>query len=186
MRQFKEALKSLESSKEFKSWRKSNKNDYLSYGFYVLEDDDCNWKIGYYNKKNDKITTFNVGDCVNIEPSEDIFKKEETNVEPLDSKKVKLDLAEAVTIANELQQEEYESENPTKIIAILQNTEGGNIWNITFLTKNFNTLNFKIKSDTGRVIDKQITNLMEFRQKDNEQEPNQQLEQQGEEEDFEE
>ena len=164
MQSFKEALKILEESKEFKEWKKKNPEAYLSYGFFMVEENDANWKIGYYHKKADKVTSFNIGkNKIMIEPETEVFKKEETKIEAIELNKIKLDLAEAVAIANQLQKEEYASENPQKIICILQKLKKHQVWNITFLTQNFNTLNFKIKSDSGRVIEKKLANVIEFR-----------------------
>ena len=87
MKQFKDALKSLESSKEFKDWKKKNPDAYLTHGFFVLEEADDNWRIGFYHKKDDKITSFIVGNKVTIEPEEEIFKKDKKVVQPLDSEK---------------------------------------------------------------------------------------------------
>ncbi|MBW2965623.1 hypothetical protein KY342_00800 [Candidatus Woesearchaeota archaeon] len=161
---FKEALKILEESNEFKKWKKKNPSTYLSHGFLIIESTDYNWKIGYYDKKKDKLTSFDVGKKITIEPEEDVFKKEKSkDVKKLDLDKVKLDLSEAVAISKQLQEEEYSTENPTKIIAILQKIDAGQVWNITYLTQNFNTLNFKIKTETGRVLEKKLTGLMEFK-----------------------
>ena len=163
MQQFKEALKVLEKSKEFNAWKKKNPETYLSYGFFVVEDVDNRWKIGYYHKKHDKVTSFNVGEKITIEPEEEVFRKEEKQkVERLDLNKVKFDLAEAVAIANDVQQEEFATEAPRKIIAILQKLPKGQVWNVTFLTQSFNTLNFKIKSDNGRVVEKKLQPLFQF------------------------
>jgi hypothetical protein len=161
---FKDALKILEKSSEFKNWKKKNPNTYLSYGFYVIESTDVNWKIGYYDRKKDKLTSFDVGSKIKIEPDEEVFKKEkEKKVEKLNLNEVKLDLSDAVSITQQLQEEEFATEKPTKIIAILQKIDMGQIWNITYLTLNFNTLNFKIKTETGRVLEKKLNPLMEFR-----------------------
>jgi hypothetical protein len=160
---FKDALKILEKSSEFKDWKKKNKNTYLSYGFYVIENSDVNWKIGYYDSKKDKLTSFDVGSQIKIEPDEEVFKKKEKKVKKIDIDEVKLDLGDAVSISQQLQEEEFVTEKPTKIIAILQKIEEHQVWNITYLTQNFNTLNFKIKTETGRVLEKKLTPLMEFR-----------------------
>lgn len=163
MKTFKEALDLLKNSKEYKNWQKDNADCYLSYAFYVVDKDDTNWKIGFYHKNEDKITSFDIGEeKIKIEPQEEIFKKEEKSVEELNLDDVKLDLAEAVALANNLQKEEYSTENPIKIIAILQNLGNMQVWNLTFLTQNFNTLNFKIKSDTGRVLEKKLVSLMQM------------------------
>ncbi|MBW2981796.1 hypothetical protein KY343_02845 [Candidatus Woesearchaeota archaeon] len=160
---FKDALKVLEKSSEFKNWKKKNPNTYLSYGFYVIENIDVNWKIGYYDNKKDKLTSFDVGSKIKIEPDEEVFKKKEKKVEKLDLNDIKLDIGDAISIAQGLQEEEYATEKPTKIIAILQKIDVGQVWNITYLTQNFNTLNFKIKTETGRVLEKKLTSLMEFK-----------------------
>ena len=160
---FKDALKILEESSEFKNWKKKNKNTYLSYGFFIIESEDTNWKIGYYDSKKDKLTSFDVGSKIKIEPDEEVFKQKKKKVEKLELDKVNYDLADAVSIAKNLQEEEFVTENPTKIIAILQKIDAGQIWNITCLTQNFNTLNFKIKSETGRVLEKRLSSLMEFK-----------------------
>ena len=160
---FKDALKILHESSEFKNWKKKNKNTYLSYGFFIIESEDTNWKVGYYDSKKDKLTSFDVGSKIKIEPDEEVFKQKKKKVEKLDLDKVKFDLADAVGIAKNLQEEEFVTENPTKIIAILQKIEVGQVWNITCLTQNFNTLNFKIKTETGRVLEKKLTSLMQFK-----------------------
>lgn len=159
---FKDALKILEKSPEFKRWKKRNPETYLSYGFYVIENEDVNWKIGYYDSKKDKLTSFDVGSRIKIEPDEEIFKEKSKKVRKLDLEKIKLDLGDAICIAQQLQEEEFATEKPTKIIAILQKIDVGQVWNITYLTQNFNTLNFKIKTETGRVLEKKLNPLIGF------------------------
>ncbi len=163
MLQFKEAVKILEKSKEFDKWKKDNPDTYISYGFFAIEDIDSDWKIGYYHDKDDKITSFNVGKKITIEPEDEILKKDKkAKVEKLDMDKIKMDLSEAVTIANNLQQEEFATETPRKIIAILQKLNKEQVWNVTFLTQSFNTLNIKIKSENGKVIEKKLSPLFQF------------------------
>ncbi len=161
---FKDALGVLESSKEFREWRKKNKDAYLSHGFFVIENKEDDWKIGYYHKKDDRITSFAVGKKITIEPEEEVFKEENKKINALDLKSIKLDLGDAVAIANAMQKEEYATESPVKIIAIVQNLDIGQVWNITFITQSFNVLNFKIKSDNGRIVEKKLSSLFEFRE----------------------
>ncbi len=162
MQLFKEALGVLEKSKEFKDWKKKNPNAYLSHGFTVIEQDGDEWKIGYYQEKNNKITSFNIGEKITVEPEEEVFKKDKTKVGALDLKKIRLDLSKAVETAVNLQKEEFSTESPTKIIAIVQNLKVGQVWNITFITQSFNSLNFKIKSDSGKILEKKLSPLFEL------------------------
>jgi len=162
MQQFRQALKILENSEEFREWKKKNPETYLSYGFFVVEEKDSRWKIGYYHKKKNKITSFVVGNKIKIEPEEDVLQKEKKTVKKVDITKLKHDLADAVTIAYNLQQEEYAAESPKKIIAVLQTLNNKQVWNITFLTQSYNTLNFKIRSDNLKVIEKKLSPLFQF------------------------
>ena len=96
---------------------------------------------------------------ITIDPVDKAFQKEEKKVERIDLNALKLTLADAVNIAKELQQQEYATENPKKIIAIIQKIDSNQIWNITFLTQSFNTLNIKINSNSGKIIDKKLQPL---------------------------
>ena len=49
-----------------------------------------------------------------------------------------------------------------KIIAIIQNLDKEQIWNVTFLTQSFKTLNLKIKSDNGEIIEKKLDSLFKI------------------------
>jgi hypothetical protein len=164
MLQFREALKLLENSKEYKNWRAKNPKAYLSYAFFVVEEGSDNWKIGYYHKKEDKFSSFSIGEKIKIESEDKIFRDEKKKkpIEKLDLKQLNHDLSDAVTIAVNTQQEEYATEAPKKIIAILQTLNKKQIWNITFLTQSFNTLNFKIKSENLRIVEKKFAPLFRF------------------------
>ncbi len=165
MKQFKEAFKLLKNSDEFKEWKGKNPETYLSYAMYVVEDEDDNWKIGYYHKEHNKVISFDVGEKIKVEPEDKVLKEKNKTVGKIDAGKVKHDLSDAVTTAVNLQKEEYATEAPKKIIAILQTLEGEQVWNITFFTQSFNTLNFKIRSESLRVIDKKLQPLFKMDQK---------------------
>ena len=50
-----------------------------------------------------------------------------------------------------------------KTIVILQNlSEFGNIWNITYVTHSFKTLNMKINAENGKILHHDIVSLMDF------------------------
>ena len=98
MKEFKEALKILEDSKEFKEWKEKNPEDYLSYALMMVDEKDTDWKIGYCNKRN-KVTSFNVGDKIVIEPEETALQKEKKEIKEIDLSKAKLSMADALLLA---------------------------------------------------------------------------------------
>ncbi|MBS3095922.1 hypothetical protein J4480_00610 [Candidatus Woesearchaeota archaeon] len=164
--ELKPALKKLEESREFKKWRQKNKSTYFSYAFKILQEmDPDEWQIGFYNKKKDKITTFMIGSgSINVRAEEEIFKKEDTEVHEIQLEKVKLTFDNAIAKANEFQAKGFPKDNSIKTIAILQNIkELGNIWNITYVTEAFNTLNMRIDASTGKVLEHKLSSVFSFR-----------------------
>ncbi len=162
----KPALKKLEESNDFRKWHVKNKSTYLSYAFKIPQEmGPEEWQLGFYNKAKDKITTFVVkADSIDIRPEEDIFKKEETEVNEIQLDKIKLTFDKAIEAANEFQQKSYPKDKSIKTIAILQNISGvGNVWNLTYVTESFNTLNMKIDASNGKVLEHNIASVFSFR-----------------------
>jgi hypothetical protein len=168
MEKVKKAIAELEESKEFKDWKKENGDSYLSYAFNMVKGSDLeDWQLGFYEKKKDKVTTFIIKkEGIEIVPEQDIFKKEETEVKAIDLSEDKFTIDEILKKAQEFQKNTYPKDMPAKVIIILQNLQGfGNIWNITYVTQAFNTLNMKISTSTARVLEHKVTPLMDFRAK---------------------
>lgn len=167
--ELKPALKKLEESSDFRKWRNENKSTYFSYAFKIPQEMGPNdWQLGFYNKKKDKITTFILSeDGISIRAEEEIFKKEEMKVNEIQVSKLKLTFEGALAKADEFQQKNFPKDKSIKTIAILQNiTELGNVWNITYITEAFNTLNMKIDASSGRILEHNISSVFNFRKGD--------------------
>ncbi|MBI4452216.1 hypothetical protein HY637_02195 [Candidatus Woesearchaeota archaeon] len=161
----KPALKKLEESTSFKDWQKKNKSTYFSYAFRIPQEMPNEWQLGFYNAKKDKITTFVMkDDAVSIRAEEDVFKRDETKVKEIKVEKVMLTFDNVMGKANEFQQKNYPNDKSVKTIAILQNVqEYGTIWNITYVTQSFNTLNMKIDASTGKILEHNLSSVFSFR-----------------------
>lgn len=162
--EIKEVIDKLCQNPEFKEWKKHDKECYLVHAFKMLDDLNENiWQIGYYNKKNDKITTFFIeNDDIKIIPEEEVYKKEKKEIKKLDIKKVKISMQDSLKKANELLKNKYK-ESSMKTVLILQNIDEGLVWNITFVTNSFKTLNVKIDANNGKILKHELTPLMEFK-----------------------
>jgi len=163
--ELKSALAELKASSEFKEWFKNNDKTYFSYAFAMIEDNaQSDWQIGYYDKNKDKITTFIIKEKeIIINPEEDIFKKGDMEVKKIDADKIKLELKNILSEAEKFQKGKYPKEIVIKKIIILQNLENlENVWNITFFTQSFNTLNIKIRADDGKIVEDTLTPLFEL------------------------
>ncbi|MBN2422400.1 hypothetical protein JXB41_04170 [Candidatus Woesearchaeota archaeon] len=156
---FLEALEKLKQSTVFKEFSKEHKDSYLTHGFIML---DANikkeWQIGYYSPKKDNIITFCVNGDIMQNPEEKVFKKEK-KVLKLDTSKIKVPFSEAIIKANEIQKKKHPKHEPIKKIYIIQHLSEGQIWNVTYVTQTFNTLNIKIDSETGKIVSDNLVSL---------------------------
>ena len=161
--ELKDKLSKLEQSKIFVDWKKDNVDSYLAHIFRMLDDANKDmWQFGYYNK-DDTITTFIMdGEKVNEVPEQEIFKKDKHKLEALDIDNIKIGFDEATEKANQLQQEKYKQHPIMKTIVILQKLPEGQVFNVTFVTKTFNTLNVRMDSSSGAVVKEKLTSLMEI------------------------
>lgn len=161
----KPALKKLEQSKDFKKWHDEHQYTYFSYAFKIPQEMPNEWQLGFYDRKKDKITTFVISnEGIKIRPEEEVFKKEESEVSEIQIDRIKLTFDNAIAKANEFQQKNFPKDKSIKTIAILQNIEKlGNVWNITYITEAFNTLNMKINASNGKVLEHGISSVFSFR-----------------------
>jgi uncharacterized membrane protein YkoI len=163
--QIKKIYKQLISNPEFKSWKKENKSYYLTHFFKMFDKVNKNvWQIGFYDEKTDKITVFILEkDDLKISTEHEIFKKENHKVRELNLNKVKIDVEKALQIAINKQEKDYNNQDPTNLILILQNLDIGQLYNITFVTQSFNTLNIKIDADNGTILEHSLSSLVDLK-----------------------
>ena len=161
---FKTALKKLKESSEFRKWVSKNKKSYLTYAFTMIENSEkSEWQIGYYDKSLDKVTVFTINNNIEINPEQDVFKKPGTVVKKINLKDVKFSLDNVLKKTQTIKEKKYPKELVTKTIAILQNIELGQLWNITFITSSLNTINIKIDAKTGKTIKHELVSLFQFK-----------------------
>jgi hypothetical protein len=162
----KEAIVKLECSAVFKDWKKQNKKSYLANFFAMIENQDNNteWHVGYYNPEKDRIVSFIVGEEITKTPESEVFK-EKDRVLKLDMSKIKIDFKQAIINALNFQEQKYPGNTPLKKIILLQNYDSHYIYNITFVTQTFKTLNIKVSSQDGRIISDKIHSIFDFNDK---------------------
>lgn len=158
-----EAMELLQGDKEFITWNKGNPESYLCHCLCMLGDEDA-WHIGYSNKDGSMTTFVVTKSDISQESSDEVFKKPETEIKPLEFSNVDLTASQAVALAKEFQQKEYPQEVLSKYLIILQHLEIGQVYNITFVTLAMSTLNIKVDCKTGEVLAHKRTTLMEFKE----------------------
>ena len=158
-----DVIKKLEKSKEFSSWKKSHEETYLVHCFKMLDKQNENtWQIGYFNPGTHLISVFNVSDVIIKGEDAEVFKEQEKLVNKLEVEDVKVDEDEGLNKGKEVLAENYKGITIFKAFMILQNIDQvGQVWNITFITEQFKTVNVKIDSLTGKCLGHKMISLIQ-------------------------
>jgi hypothetical protein len=156
-------VEKLETSKIFKDWSKKHNKAYLAHCFKMFDETNKDfWQIGYFNPETNLITVFVVGNDITKNEDAEVYKEQEKLVEKLNLKEVSIFEDLAMEKAEEILAKEYPKTGVFKKFIILQKLEEpGQIWNVTFITNQFKTVNVKISSQTGKVESHKQVSLIE-------------------------
>lgn len=150
----------LRGKKEFKDWHAKNKDAKLVHIFLMVEPGrETKFDIGFYDFKKRLMTSFVIDrEAKTIEKSEskEIFSEDPQKIKPIEEERVKVLFDDAIKSASALQKDKYRQHKPMKEIVILQNLELGQVWNITYVTQQLETLNIKVDAESGRVVDDKL------------------------------
>ncbi len=159
-----DALEKLQGAPSFKTWRKRNPDSFWAHAFQMVDkDNEGIWQFGFYNP-TDTITTFIMNDEeITSQEESEIFREPEKKLEPLNEKKIKIPLADAIIVAKKLAESKYPQHPSMKFFVILQNLHGKDLYNVTFITHTLRTLNVKVDAETSEVIEERLTSIMDFK-----------------------
>jgi len=159
--QIHDAVKGVETHATFVSWKKEHPDVFFVHVF-VLLDTPLSYQVGYFDPTEQKITSFQYdGSTVTALPPAEVFRKEDTQIKKLSLSDVTVTGDKALATANEFQQKEYSVHSPMKIFFILQHLAVGVVYNITFITQGFQTLNIKVDAKTGKVLTHSLDKLID-------------------------
>ncbi len=162
----KKAIENLEKRKEFLEWRKQHKDDFLVHVMIMIEPEvDHKFDIGYYSEKENLMTTFLVDKevtSVEVNPDQKIFKDPEHRIKALEKGKIVIGYEVALELASDCQKEKYKGQEPMKEVVILQNIKEGQVWNITYVTRTFKTLNIKVSAEKPEIISDKLVELFDI------------------------
>ncbi|MBU0980702.1 MAG: hypothetical protein KJ709_07890 [Nanoarchaeota archaeon] len=160
MEPLKDVLDRLHDSDEFREWKEKHPDCFLSTAFILLDEMNTGeWQIGYYG--HDRITNFCMGTVIKPEEDQKVFKDPVEKILPLDVDKVIFNADQALEEAKKLQQRKYANKTPQRIVLILQNLKGKQLWNITYIS-GLETLNMHISSDDGKVMKDRLVSVVDF------------------------
>ncbi len=152
--ELRDILTTLEHSQEFKDWRATHEHAFLAHAFVMLDDANKNvWQVGYFDETQNTMSTFVVdGKKVDVIPDQEILRAEQRII-ALNPADVALPIAEALALAQKAKLEHYPQETPAKTFFIIQHLEAhGPVFNITYFTASFKTINIKLSTKNGTVV----------------------------------
>lgn len=159
----KQIILDLEHSNEFKQWNKNNPDFFLAHIFVMLDDANKDvFQIGFYNSKTEKMTTFIVdNEKISLIEDQEVLKSEGT-IQELIIDDIKTSVEDALLASNKIKNDKYKNEMIAKKFFIVQKTDLGDIFNITFFTASFKTINIKISTVDCTILKESMSDLMTF------------------------
>lgn len=144
---------------------KGKVDGYLVHFFKMYEkEENEKYQVGFYNPEHDKVIPIEFDGEIKIGEESPVFK-EGGKIDELDIDKVEIDIQPALNKAMEIQKLKYPGQEPIKIILVLQNHDGI-MYNITYVTQSFKTLNIKIDATDGTIISDNLTTIFDFKKGD--------------------
>lgn len=161
---FKQTYNTITESKAFQTFQQEHPDAELVAGFFILDFlDETNNQRALDYKDQGKIFTFSLNSQDEITLKED--KLIETSIHPQLTKiqpETKIELDELKSIAGIKALDNGIKDKFQKIIAVLQNHQDKEIWNLTCMLENMIILNILIDCNTGEIIKFDKKNMMDF------------------------
>jgi hypothetical protein len=155
----KEQYNNLINTEMYKEFIEHHPDYKLTNFFFVYENNNFSEKqIGFYSEEQDKIVSFDLIKHKSTEP-EDAMKKSGT-IPSFDVNDSKVEIKEALDIANQIVKDNYSQHKVTKYICILQIIDNVLTWNMTLITDTFNMINIRVNADSKEVISHNIQSIM--------------------------
>tara|TARA_Y100000034_G_scaffold124752_1_gene173358 strand:- start:886 stop:1389 length:504 start_codon:yes stop_codon:yes gene_type:complete len=163
MTTFKQTYETITQSKIFKDFIEKNKDAELIAGFFILDFLSNDTKTSLDYKIDSKIFTFSLNKDNETTVVEDkLIDKPGLPVLTKINPDIKTDLNEIPSIAQKQAEENKITAKFHKIIAVLQNHEDQEVWNLTCMLDQLIILHILINAKTGEIIKFERKNMMDF------------------------
>lgn len=160
------AYEQLCESEIYQQWKKEDTKSYLTSFFTMIQEGPVEdiWQIMFYHPIKERITVFGVSkDGVELlEKDAEVLKPEGKTIKELNLEEIQTELVEVLQTTERIQKEKYPQQLTEKKIIVLQSLDRP-CWNITYVTRSMHVLNFKIDTETGKVLEE--SNAQMFSQK---------------------
>lgn len=152
-------LKSLEQVRSCSDYKDVVDDTYILAHGYLEDVGESDWEIGFYNEDTDKMLVFNTNPP--RKKTEDDVMKSGKTIHSLNEEEVAVEFEEAMRVARDFLKKSRVGGELKKTMALVQNL-GVQVWNITFITKQLEVANIKIRTDNGDIHDSTVDNLLNW------------------------
>ncbi len=149
--------------KRIKDSEKINSDEFLCGVFLICEVKDLKntpWQFDFYNKEKDSMRSYKIEEQIEETDNSEVFKNENIEIEELNLEEIKIDFEELEPKLTEILNNYKEI--AVKISIIIQKQNHIPIWNIIYITKNFNLINIKINAIDGKILEDKVVPLISF------------------------
>ncbi len=162
---FSELISNLSSTREFQELKQQNPGIFLSSVFMLFDEANKDlYQVGYFDPQQNSVTTFIVRventaiASLEIAQASDIVESK-YKIQEIDLGKVSYSPQEILVIANDFKKNNYPHLPVIKSFCILQKLTN-QVFNFTFLTSSFQTLNIRLSSDEGSIVESSLKSLI--------------------------
>lgn len=171
--QIKKQLEKLQQSEEFKSSKEKGYlcSVFIMVDFSILKNKEQNqklaWQFDFYNKEKDTITSYiSEPEIKKVNDESEVYKEEKEKI--LQELKLTSNFIEFEKILSTAESSLIEQkETPNKTIIILQINNSKPLWNLSFVTNNFNLINIKIDALNSEILENKKVELLNWNSKEN-------------------
>jgi len=158
-----ELVEKVKADSSYTDFLGNSPKSFLAHIFMMSDGDTMrDLQVGYYNPENKKMTSFSIdGEKIIRMPEQDIFQKPGNTVKELDMSVVKAEQVAVKEGVEKVVKDKYNAEGSKKIF-ILQNIDAGQVWNVTYLTTKFSTINFKVDSSSMEILSDEEVQLIDM------------------------
>lgn len=155
-------IETLHKSEIFKSTQLDGFN--LVHLFQMFsQNTQPHWQISYYNKDTKSMITFHMNEQITVENHTQLATLDEKQILPLHIEEVSISFEKAKQITEECIAKEHKKLPTTTQIFLLQHIPLiGIVWNITYVTNDFKTINVKIDAKTGEIKLQNVNSLLDM------------------------
>ncbi|MBS3089138.1 hypothetical protein J4402_05210 [Candidatus Pacearchaeota archaeon] len=143
-------VEKLESSKEYETFRKENKDAFVVAGFFVIDFEQGRHihQIDFYAPKSKKVAAFTLDSKVTLQLMNLMGKKipEELDID------TKIDLDALKGILTDEMRNRNITEEITKMIAVIQTVKGKKIWNVNCVLSGMEILKAHVDDSSETVL----------------------------------